>query len=183
MQDELDRLLVATSPHYLPAAFRPKPYRPIYIGDAEKALVNDLIECPDMDWEFFQMMAEGRGIYDNIDFFWNAGHAMLVSGEALKAPTAEEWAFQEEMRQISEEAAIASCIERCRELAPAFATLRFDIAAELYRKRPLLERWIAITSALTPEQLVYIRKEADRKDKEQMAAWAYADQMDALRGR
>jgi len=183
MQAELDRLLNYMSPHFLPAVFRPKPYRPIYIGDAEKALVNDLIECPTMDWEFFQMMAEGRGIYDNIDFFWNAGHAMLVSGEPLKAPTAEEWASQEATRKEAEEAAIASSIDRCRELAPAFATLRFDISADFYRKRPLMDRWIAITSALTPEQLTYIHKEADRKDKEQMAAWAYADQMDALRGR
>ena len=183
MQDELDALLVPTSPNYIPAAFHPKPYCPIYIGDAERALVNDLIECPDMDWDFFQMMAEGRGIYINIDFFWKAGHAMLVSGEPLKAPTEEEWALTEAARQISEEAAIASSIERCRALAPAFATLRFDISAEFYRKRPLMDRWIAITSAITPEQLVYIRKEADRKDREQMAEWAYADQMDALRGR
>ena len=183
MEIELDRLLVPTSPNYLPAAFRPQPYRRIYIGDAERALVNDLIECPTMEWDFFQMMAEGRGIYINIDFFWNAAKAMLVSGEPLKAPTAEEWALTEEVRRISEEAAIASSIERCTELAPAFAALPFVAAAEFYRKRPLPERWAAITSTLTPAQLTYILREADRKEREQMAAWAYADQMDALRGR
>jgi len=101
----------------------------------------------------------------------------------LKAPTAEEWAFQEAARKETEEAAIATSVQRCTELAPVFAALPVSVAADFYRKRPLPERWAAITSTLTPAQLAYILREADRKEREQMAAWAYADQMDALRRR